>query len=157
MTGARWWRRAAAGVVAFTVLEVVLVLADAGPDALRLALLVATCVGVLGLVLDALSDPAPSWRVEVEKPSARTPGDPRLGRYVNLLEAHLSARADDAALRDRLRSLADQVLRQRHGLRRDDPRAVALLGPEVTAVLEGPPRRLAPAEIDHCLTTIEEL
>jgi len=157
VSAGRWWRRAGAGVLVFAVLEVVLVLADTGPDAVRLALLVATCVGVLGLVLDALSDPGASWTVEVEGPSSRTAGDPRLGRYVSLLEAHLSARADDASLRDRLGVLADQVLRQRHGLHRRDPRAVELLGPELSGVLAGPPRRLGLAEIDRCLTRIEEL
>jgi hypothetical protein len=153
----RWWRRAAAGVVVFAALEVVLTLASAGPDAVRLALLVATCVGVLGLLLDTLSDPGPGWELEVERASARESGDPRLARYVNLIEAHLSARADDVALRDRLAALTDQVLRQRYDLRRDDPRAAALIGPELDAVVSGPVRRLTPADIDRCLTRIEEL
>ena len=153
----RWGRRAAGGLVVFVALEVVLELVHAGPDAVRLALLVATCVGVLGLVLDALSDPGPSWTVEVEAPFSRDREDPRLARYLNLVEAHLTARSDDSALRDRLGVLADQVLRQRHGLTLDDPRADELLGPELVAVIAGPPRRLGLAEIDHCLTRIEEL
>ena len=78
-------------------------------------------------------------------------------RYVGLLEAHLSARSDDAALRDRLGALTDQVLRQRHGIRLDDPRASELLGPDVADVLAGSPRRLGLAEIDRCLTRIEDL
>ena len=153
----RWLRRAGAALLAFVVLEVVLGLAEVGPDPLRLALLVATTVAVLGLALDALSDPPPAWDVEVERPSVRDGGDPRLGLYVNLIEAHLAARTDDAALRDRLRTLADQVLRQRHGVRREDPRAAELLGPELTTVLTGPVRRLSPADVDRCLTRIEEL
>ncbi|WP_155992032.1 hypothetical protein [Nocardioides sp. URHA0032] len=157
MNRRRWWRRAAAGVVVFAVLEVVLELAHAGPDAVRLALLVATCVGVLGLVLDTLSDASPTWTVEVERPSVREGGDPRLSRYVNLIEAHLTARSDDAALRDRLATLTDQVLRQRYAVGRGDPRAEALIGPELAAVISGPVRRLSPADIDRCLTRIEEL
>lgn len=157
MSPRRWWRRAGAGLVVFVALEVGLGLAEVGPDPVRLALLVATGVAVLGLALDALSDPAPSWDMEVERPSVRDGGDPRLSLYVNLLEAHLAARSDDAALRDRLGSLADQVLRQRHGVRREDPRAADLLGPELTAVLTGPVRRLSPADVDRCLTRIEEL
>lgn len=153
----RWWRRIAAGAVAFVLLELVLVIADLDPDAARLGLLVAICVAVLGLVLDALADGGPSWDVEVERPSLRESGDPRLGRFVNLLEAHLSARRPDSALRERLAALADRVLVQRHGLVREDPRAADLLGPEVAAVLEGPARRLAPGEIDRYLTRIEEL
>jgi hypothetical protein len=157
VSGARWWRRLAAGLATFAVLEVVLVLVDMQPDAVRVGLLVAICVAVLGLVLDALSDGAVSWDIEVERPSVREAGDARLTRYVQLLEAHEAARAPDPALRDRLGGLVDRVLAQRHGLRREDPRAAELLGPELTAVLDGPPRRLPPAEIDRCLTRIEEL
>ena len=153
----RWWRRVAGGVAAFVLLEVPLVLAGTDPDAVRLALLVATAVAVLGLVLDALSDGEPSWQIDVERPSVRDGGDARLARYVSLLEAHESARSPDPALRDRLGDLADTVLAQRHGLDRDDPRADGLLGPDVTDLLHGPPRRLRPVEIEHFLTRIEEL
>lgn len=153
----RWLRRLAGGVAAYVALLGALVLAKTDPDPLRLALLVATCVGVLGLVFDALSDGGASWEVVVEQPSVRTGGDPRLARYVSLLEAHRAARSRDTALRDRLAALADQVLRQRHGVPRDDPAAAELLGPELAAVLDGEPRRLQPAEIDRYLTRIEEL
>lgn len=157
MIRVRWWRRLAGGVVAFAALETVLVLVRADPDAVRLALLVATCVAVLGLLLDALSDGGVRWDVEVERPSGREHRDPRLAGYLRLLEAHAAARSPDPVLRDRLATLADRVLAQRHGLGRADPGATALLGPEVLAVLTGPPRRLTPAEIDRCLTRIEEL
>ncbi len=153
----RWWRRAAGGVVIFAALEAVLLLTETDPDPLRLALLVATCVGVAGLTVDALSDATVSWDVTIEQPSVRTSGDSRLSLYVNLLDAHRAAKTHDTALRDRIGMLADQVLRQRYGVARDDPRAVELLGPELAAVLTGPARRLAPAEIDRYLTRIEEL
>ena len=153
----RWTRRLAGGVVTFAVLEVSLVLAQTDPDPVRLALLIATLVGVLGLILDALPEGGVSWEVTVEQPSVRTTGDPRLARYVNLLEAHEAARSRDTALRDRIGTLADQVLRQRYGVPRDDPRAAELLGPELAALLEAPARRLDPAEIDRYLTRIEEL
>ena len=157
MTRHRWWRRAAGGVVLFVLLEVLLRLTDAGPEPLRVALLVAMSIAVLGGALDALSDPSPAWDLEPERPSVRAGGDARLAGYVGMIDAHLASRTDDHALRDRLRVLADQVLDQRHGVRRDDPRAAELLGPELTAVLTGPARRLSPADIDHCLTRIEEL
>ena len=153
----RWMRRLAAGVAAFVVLEGALVLAQTDPDPLRLALLIATCVGVLGLIFDALSDGGASWELTLERPTVRTSGDPRLARYVSLLEAHRSSRSQDTALRDRLRVLTDQVLRQRYGVAHDDPQAVELLGPELTTVLQGEPRRLKPAEIERYLTRIEEL
>lgn len=160
MTGAmtgRWPMRAAGGLAAYVGFGAVLILIKADPDPLRLALLVATCTAILGLVRDALDGAEPTWHVEVERPSVRDSGDPRLVRYVALLEAHLSSRTDDHALRDRLAVLTDQVLRQRHGLSRDDPAAAAILGPELTDVLTGPPRRLSRAQIDRCLTIIEEL
>jgi hypothetical protein len=153
----QWRRRLAGGLAAYVVLEVLLTLGEAGPDPVRLGLLVATCTALIGLVLDALNSAEPSWRVEVERPSVRDSGDPRLVRHVGLIEAHLSARTPDHALRDRLAVLTDQMLRQRHGLRRGDPAAGALLGAELPDVLSGPARRLSRAEIARCLTTIEEL
>ncbi|WP_028642592.1 hypothetical protein [Nocardioides sp. URHA0020] len=153
----RWGRRLVGGVAGFLGAELLLTLVDAGPDPLRLALLVATCTVLLGLVLDALDDAEPSWSVEVEEPSVRDSGETRMVRYVGLIEAHESSRAPDRALRDRLGVLADQVLQQRHGLRRDDPGAGVLLGPELSEMLDGPPRRLSRAEISHYLSTIEEL
>ena len=129
-------------------------LIDADPDPVRLALLVATCPAMLGLVRDALDVAEPTWHVEVERPSVRDSGDPRLIRYVALLEAHLSSRSADHALRDRMTVITDQVLRQRHGLGRDDPAAAAMLGPELGGVLTGTaataqPRRDRPLPDHH--------
>jgi hypothetical protein len=153
----RWLLRLAGALAAYAGLEVLLTVIEADPDPLRLALLVATCTALLGLVRDALEGAEPSWRVEVERPSVRTSGDPRLVHNVGLIEAHLSSRTPDHALRDRLSVLTDQVLRQRHGLRREDPAAAGLLDPDLLEVLTGPPRRLSHAQIDHCLRMIEEL
>lgn len=150
-------RRAGGGVAAYVGLGILLILVDADPDPVRLALLVAVGTAVFGVLVDALGTPEPTWEVEVERPSAGESGDPRLVRNVALLEAHLSSRSPDHTLRDRLAVLTDQVLRQRHGVRRTDAAAQELLGPELTAVLDGPPRRLSRAEIDRCLTNLEEL
>jgi hypothetical protein len=157
LTAGRWPMRVAGGLAAYVGFGALLVLIKADPDPLRLALLVATCTAILGLVRDALEGSEPTWHVEVERPSVRDSGDPRLLRYVALLEAHQSSRTDDHALRERLAVITDQVLRQRRGLGRDDPEASAILGPELTDVLTGPPRRLSRAQIDRCLTIIEEL
>jgi hypothetical protein len=137
--------------VAYAGLEVGLELAKADPDPVRLALLVASGVAVLGLLRDALADGGASWDIEVERPSLRERGDPRLRHYLGLIDAHLAARTPDPALRDRLALLTAQVLAQRHGARGEPHPA------ELAWVLEGPPRRLSPAEIDRCLTQIEEL
>jgi hypothetical protein len=157
MRGARWWRRLAGAVVAFAASWILLDLLGADPDPVRLAVLVGACIAVLGLMLDAFSDAGSSWSVEVERPLLGETGDPRLAGYVAVLKAHESARAGDHGLQNRLASLADRVLAEKHGTSRDDPGVADLLGPELAAVLNGPPRRLSRDEIDRCLTRIEEL
>jgi hypothetical protein len=152
-----WWPRVAGALAAFVGIDLVLSLSGSHPDPLRLALLVGASAALLGLVAEALSADEPSWQVEVDHPSVRDSGDPRLVRYVALLEAHLSARTAESALRDRLAVLTRQVIRQRHGLDRVDPAARELLDAELAAVLSGPPHRMRPEEIDRCLTLIEEL
>lgn len=145
------------GAVGFAAVEALLLVTETDPDPLRVALVVGIVVGAYGLTVDALTDGTVAWDVPVEQPSARAGGDQRTAFYVGLLDAQQSARTQDTALRDRLGSLADQVLWQRYGVARSDPRAAELLGTELTAVLDGPARRLAPAEIDRYLTRIEEL
>jgi hypothetical protein len=157
MRARTWRRRLLGGVVAYAALEAGLELAKADPDPVRLALLVASGVALLGLLHDALDGGAASWDVEVDVPSLRERGDPRLRQYLGLIDAHLAARSPDPALRDRLRRLATQVLAQRYAVGRDHPRATELVGPELAVLIDGPPRRLSPAEIDRCLTQIEEL
>ena len=156
MIARRWWRRLAGGAVAYAALEVGLELAQADPDPVRLALLVASAVAVLGLLRDALADGGASWDIEVERPSLRERGDPRLLQYLGLLEEHMAARTPAPALRDRLTLLATQALAQRHGT---DPVIDPVIGPgaEQVWLWDGPARRLTPAEIDRCLTQIEEL
>ncbi|MDI6911344.1 hypothetical protein [Nocardioides sp.] len=155
MIARRWWRRLVGGAVAYAALEVGLELAQADPDPVRLALLVAGSVAVLGLLRDALADGGASWDIEVERPSLRERGDPRLRQYLGLLEAHLAARTPDPALRDRLTLLATRAL-QRPGI---EPGTQPETPPETQPawLWDGPARRLTPAEIDRCLTQIEEL
>jgi hypothetical protein len=153
----RWGRRLAGGLAAYVGFGVLLVLLDADPDPVRLALLVATCTALLGLVADSLNGDEPAWEVDIERPSVRDGGDPRLLRYVGLIDAHEASRTPDHTLRDRLAVLTDQVLRQRYGVSRHDPEAAAILGSELDDLLTGPPRRLSRHQIDRCLTMIEEL
>ena len=99
-----------------------------------------------------------SWEVTVEQPSVRTTGDPRLARYVNLLEAHEAARSRDTALRDRIgdarRPGAAAAVRRRRATTRERP---SCSGPSSPPYSTGPARRMDPAEIDRYLTRIEEL
>lgn len=157
MSPRRWWRRLAAGVVLFAVLDVAFTVADFEPDELRLGLVVALGVATWALLVESLADAGPSWTVEAVHP-ARPPGqDARTARYLSLLQSHVTARTPDGALQDRLAALVDLVLRQRHGIGREDAGAAGLLGPELTAVLTSPPRRLSRPEIERCVRRIEEL
>jgi hypothetical protein len=151
-----WWRLGGALVltvglyIAFSVLRF-------EPHALPLALLVLLSVVAVGLVVDGLGVDDQSWAVDMARWATPPGQDPRFSLYLRTIESHLTAQSPEPALRDRLAELAGRRLEQRHGVRRDDPRAAELLGPDLTAVLDGPPRRLSRAEIDRCVRRIEEL
>ena len=130
---------------------------DYAPRLLPLALLATVCVAVTWLVIDVLGDLGPGWDVAPTTPSAVTGQDARLATYLRVVEGHATSNAPDGALRDRLARLADQQLMRRHGIRRDDPRALDHLGQELQAMLDGPPRRLGVAEMDRHVRRIEEL
>lgn len=157
MMSRRWLVRAGLALTAYVALEVLLAVGGLHPDALRLALLVAACGALLSLVSDALGGTAAPWPLEADLQPVPAPGDPRLARDVGVVESHLAARGTDRALRERLGVLADQALRQRHGLGRHDPGAADLLDPYLTQVLDGPPRHLGVADVERCLIAIEEL
>ena len=153
----RWVRRALAAVALLVVLDIVLGLFEFAPDHLRLALVVALAVAVIGLLMDSIAEVRSAWRVEPVGAGVATATDPHLASYVRILESHLTARGADAALRDRLAALCDERLARRHALTRDDPAAEGLLGPELLGVLSGPPRRLKRDQIDGYLRRIEDL
>jgi hypothetical protein len=153
----RWVLRAAAAAALVVTLDIVLSVLDFAPDHLRLALLVALAVAVIGLLSDSVAESGPAWRVEPMSTGGATATDPHLASYVRILESHLTARIADTALRDRLAALCDERLTRRHALTRDDPAAEALLGTELLRELAGPPRRLRREEIDGYLRRIEEL
>ncbi len=145
-------------LVGFTaVLYVVLRVFYYEPHLVPLALLVTVCAAVGWLVVDVLGDLGPSWEVQASADSVGTGQDGRLSMYLRVLEGHLTSTAPDESLRDRLRQLADRRLMQRHGLDRIDPEGRERLGPELLAVVEGPPRRLSVTELDRHVHRIEEL
>ncbi len=150
------WRLGGA-VVLTAVLYVVFSLMEFEPHALPLTLLVVVVVVAIGLFVDGLGVDEQSWAVEMQGWATPPGQDPRFSLYLRTIESHLTAQTPEPALRDRFADLASRRLAQRHGVHLGDPRAAELLGPDLTAVLDGPPRRLSHAEIDRCVRRIEEL
>ena len=150
-------QRVALAVGLFVVLYVVFRIVDFEPHALPLLLVVLVGVAGLGLVVDALGGSGPSWTVDMARPATPPGQDPRFSLHLRTLEHHRTAATPDAGLRDRLAALAALRLEQRYGITGPDPRRAELLGPDLTAVLDGPPRRLGKQELARCLTRIEEL
>jgi hypothetical protein len=158
VTGSRrWWGRLVAGVLAFAAIEVTVGVVHGQAEELRLALLVALVVGAVAVLVDASSVEPATWATRFDRESGLGRLDPRTASYLRVLESHLSAREADSALRKRLGELADQMLRARHDLSVDDPRAEPLLGPELGRILSEPARRLQLEEIERCVTRIEAL
>jgi hypothetical protein len=152
-----WWRWLAVTGLAFGTTWVLMTALDVGVRPGRLLLLVAVVMAVLALAnISAVGD-GPDWSVDSIQPVSPPGQDTRLGMYTRVISGHLDARQLDPALRDRLADLADRRLHQLHGVGLRDPRATDLLGAEVAGILTGPPRRLSRAEIDRCVTKIEEL
>lgn len=152
-----WAYRLLAALALTGVLFSFFLLVDFGPRLLPLLLLVLAGVALASLVYDAMGDTPAGWQVR-RRTFAGTPGqDSRTAAYLRLLEGNLAAAEPGPALRDRLARLADQRLRQRHGFGLGDPRSEELLGPDVLALLTGPPRRCSTRAVDQTLTRIEEL
>ncbi len=158
MTGRRrWWWRLAMGLVAFGAIEGAVLFINGQADELRLALVVALVVCATALLVDAAPVETAVWTAHVEPDGGLGRLDPRTASYLRIIESHLSAREVDAALRNRLRELADQTLRARHDLDVDDPRAEELLGHELRRVLNESPTKLDTERIESCVKRIEEL
>lgn len=153
----RWWWRGASSLLLLGAVAVVLRLLRIEPDPLRLTLGVLLVVAVGWLVADTLALDAPSWQVSGREAGWSAGGDARLTTHTRVLEDHLAARDPGPALRDRLAALAAQRLALHHGLSLADLRASELLGADVVDALTGPVRRLQRAEVDRCLSRIEEL
>jgi hypothetical protein len=132
------------------------------PDALLLALTIATGAVTVWLFLDAsVQTESPLWDRQDTDP-VRPPGeDPRLAFLTRAVGQHLDARQVGDTLQRHLVELADQRLLARHGVawRVDPHRAAPLLGPELTALARqtAPFPRLTVQQIDVLLTRIEAL
>jgi hypothetical protein len=123
----------------------------------RLALVIGVTAALVELVVSVLDPPRSSWHVDSVFVSTQPGRDAHFAIYLRILESNLSAKTPGPVLQNRLAALADRRLMLHHGLRRDDPRGAALLGPELVRDLDGPPRRLSLDEVESHLTRIEAL
>jgi len=126
------------------------------PLLLPMVLLVGAVVAIAGLVIDSAGAAPAAWRIDPEYGGTSSGQDQGLAGNARLLENHVSARQADPLLQGRLARMTDNRL-ARMGLRRGDPGVAARLGPTLTSVLDGPPRRLHLDEIEECIRRIEEL
>jgi hypothetical protein len=127
------------------------------PDPVGVVLVTAAVVVLAGLLVDAAPPPRPTWVLDELHIADIQRRDPRTAANLRILEHHLSLARPDSALRDRLADLAEQVLRVRHGERPETARAYALMGPELTRLVNDPPHKLGREEIERCIRRIEEL
>jgi hypothetical protein len=159
MTGrgrSRWLVRIGMVVVGVAGLTGFAALEDTSPRILPTVLYVGAVVAIYGMLVDTGGAQPANWSPQLEATAISLGQDSGLARNMRLLENHLSARDVDPLLQSRLIRMTDDRL-SRMGLRRGDPAVARLLGPTLTSVLTGPPRRLKPAEIEECIRRIEEL
>jgi hypothetical protein len=157
MNAGRWWFR-----LAVLIASAVTVLWFAGrfgmePDPVRVVLVSAAVVVLVGLLVDAAPPPAPGWRLQETHVADYHRRDPRTAANLRILEHHLAVSHPDAGLRDRLAELAEQVLLVRYGEQPETARAYRLMGPDLTRLVNDPPRKLRREEIERCVRGIEEL
>jgi hypothetical protein len=153
----QWWGRVTATIFVFVGTFVVAAQLQLDPEPVRLALVIGVAVALLELAVSVLDAPRSSWNVDPIIASAKQGRDAQFATYLRILEGNLSAKTPGPVLQNRLAALADRRLMLHHGLRRDDPRAAALLGPELVRDLDGQPRRLSLDEVESHLTRIEAL
>jgi hypothetical protein len=157
VSGGRWWFRLV--VVIASAVTVLWVGHRFGmdPDPVRVVLVSGAVVVLVGLLLDAAPPPAPGWRLEESHVADWHRRDPRTAANLRILEHHLAVSHPDAILRDRLAELTEQVLLVRHGEQPETARAYRLMGPELTRLVNDPPRKLRRQEIELYVRRIEEL
>jgi hypothetical protein len=157
VSGRRWWLRLVVLVAAAAAVLLIGGRLEMDPDPVRVVLTTAAVVVLVGLLLDAAPPPAPGWRLEEAHVADFHRRDPRTAANLRILEHHLAMNRADSALRDRLAELVEQVLLVRHGEHPETARAYELMGPELTAVVNDPPRKLRREEIERYVRRIEEL
>ncbi len=155
--GGRWWVRLAVLVASAATVLWLGERFGSEPDPVGVVLVSAAVVVLTGLLLDAAPPPAPEWHIEEPHLGGHHRRDPRTAANLRILEHHVAMPRTDAALRDRLAELTEQVLLVRHGEHPETARAYQLMGPELTRLVNDPPRKLDRDEIERCVHRIETL
>lgn len=153
----RLLRRLVAAVLVAAVTLVATTQLDLEPEPVRVVLLCLLVVAVAGLAVDGLPRSVVIWYPVPTHPPISEGRDEATQSHLRSLENHQLSRHPDAALRDRLAVLAEQVLFVRHGVHVHTEQGRELLGPELVALLQGPVVRLNPRRAAQVLTLIEEL
>jgi hypothetical protein len=157
VNGGRWWLRLVVLVASAALFLWGGERLGMDPDPVRVVLITAAVVVLVGLLLDVAPPPAPGWRLDEAHAADYHRRDPRTAANLRILEHHLAVRHPDAALRDRLAELTEGVLLVRHGEHPETARAYRLMGPELTRVVNEQPRKLRREEIERCVKRIEEI
>ncbi|HEX3929123.1 MAG TPA: hypothetical protein VHW64_00350 [Nocardioides sp.] len=126
------------------------------PDPVRMPLLVAVGVFVVGFVVDLTTMPAPDWELVATRTVNPAGQDAGLNRNVRMLENHLTSRTVEPVVQHRLALLTEARLSEL-GLRRGDPGVDGRLGPTLCDVLDSPARQLSRETLEECIRRIEEL
>lgn len=149
-------RRLIGAAVVTALTSAVLAVVGLGPRVVPIAALVFVVVLVMGALQDTHSEEVPEW----PKPPAweSVLGSERhLAAYVRMLESNETSAFPEPRTRDSLRRLCDVRLARKHRLVRTDPAARELLGDDLSALLDGPPRRIGRRRLDAYLQRIESL
>lgn len=155
MSGLRSRLLVAVGVV--VIAWVALALLGYDPRVLPVAVLGTVVVLGLGAAYDSMVWHGPRWPPPAARPVSSPGRDRHLASYERIVDSNATSKEVDDRLRNLLRRLVDLRLEQRHGLARDEPEAAEMLGPDLLAVLNGPPRRISSRELDTHLRRIEAL
>ncbi len=158
----RWRHRALSALVTWLVLWVLTAWLGTHPQPLLLALVTAAAFTFVGVVVDAQASVDEADWVPAHRSRAYQRGlDPRFSRLSHSFHDGTDPQLVVAEVHDSLNRVVDGLLISRHGVDRDqDPEAARrILGDEVAAYLDSPPRyrRGHFDQLPGLLTRIESL
>ena len=152
-----WWWRIGLGVVACGAIAITASQMDFEVAVVPLVLLIALGVSLTGLLVDSLPIPKPAFEIKEAVDHRYTGLDTKTAVNLRVLEVHVASSPPTGVLRDRLRHLAEIVIRARYDETLDSAAGREALGPELHMLLNSAPRRISPDEVDRLLSRLEKL